>query len=58
MWTRIARESGLYAIDQLHKREEKIRMNDFNAIESHQYLMDSIEKGCTNYGGDNDFTWL
>jgi fructose/tagatose bisphosphate aldolase len=44
MWTRIARNSGLYAIDQLHKREEKIRMNDFNAIESHQYLMDSTEK--------------
>jgi len=44
MWTRIARDSGLYAIDQLHKREEKIKKNDFNAIESHQYLMDSTEK--------------
>ncbi len=44
MWTRIARESGLYAIDELHNREDKIRMNDFNAIESHQYLMDSTEK--------------
>ena len=44
MWTRIARDSGLYAIDQLHKREEEIRMNSFNAIESHQYLMDSNEK--------------
>lgn len=44
MWTRIVRDSGLYALDQLHKREEKIRMNNFNAIESHQYLMDSIEK--------------
>jgi fructose/tagatose bisphosphate aldolase len=41
MWTRIARESGLYAIDQLHKRDEEIRRNNFNAIESHQYLMDS-----------------
>jgi len=41
MWTRIARESGLYAIDQLHKRDQEIRMNNFNAIESHQYLMDS-----------------
>ena len=41
MWTRIAREAGLYAIDQLHKRDEEIRMNNFNAIESHQYLMDS-----------------
>jgi fructose/tagatose bisphosphate aldolase len=44
MWTRIVRDSGLYAIEQLHNREEKIRMNDFNAIESHQYIMDSIEK--------------
>jgi fructose/tagatose bisphosphate aldolase len=44
MWTRIARETGLYAIDQLKNREDKIRMNDFNAIESHQYLIDSIEK--------------
>jgi len=44
MWTRIARDSGLYAIDQLHIREEEVRMNNFNAIESHQYLMDSTEK--------------
>jgi len=44
MWTRIARDTGLYAIDQLHKRKEEIRMNNFNAIESHQYIMDSIEK--------------
>ena len=44
MWTRIARDSGLYAIDQLQKREDKIRMNNFNAIESHQYIMDSTEK--------------
>jgi fructose/tagatose bisphosphate aldolase len=44
MWTRIARDSGLYAIDQLHIREDKIRKNEFNAIESHQYLMDSTEK--------------
>jgi len=47
MWTRIAREAGLYAIDQLKSREGKIRMNDFNAIESHRYLMDSIEKAAS-----------
>ena len=41
MWTRIARDAGLYAIDQLHKRNHEIRMNNFNAIESHQYIMDS-----------------
>ncbi len=47
MWTRIAREAGLYAIDQLKKREEKIRINDFESIESHRYLMDSIEKAAS-----------
>ncbi len=47
MWTRIARDSGLYAIEKLKEREDKIRNNDFNAIESHQYLMDSIEKAAS-----------
>jgi hypothetical protein len=31
----------------LKKREEHIRNNDFNAIESHRYLMDSIEKAAS-----------
>ena len=44
MWTRIARESGLYAYNQLLNRQEKINTNDFNAIESYQYLMDSTRK--------------
>jgi len=44
MWTRIAREAGLYAFNRLKSREDKIKGNDFNAVESHQYLMDSIEK--------------
>ncbi len=44
MWTRIAREAGLYAFNQLKSREDKIRMNDFNSIESYHYLMDSIDK--------------
>jgi len=47
MWTRIAREAGLYAIEQLKKREEKIRTNDFESIESYRYLMDSIEKAAS-----------
>jgi fructose/tagatose bisphosphate aldolase len=47
MWTRIARETGLYAIDQMKNRDNKIRTNDFNAIESHQYLMDSIQKAAS-----------
>jgi fructose/tagatose bisphosphate aldolase len=41
MWTRIAREAGLYAAEKL---EERIGHPDFDAVESHQYLMDSIEK--------------
>lgn len=44
MWTRIAREAGIYAFHQLKGREEKIRQNDFESVESHRYLMDSIEK--------------
>lgn len=47
MWTRIARESGLYAFEQLKSREERIRKNDFNATDSHRYLMDSIEKAAS-----------
>jgi fructose/tagatose bisphosphate aldolase len=44
MWTRIAREAGLYAFNKIKEREGKIKMNDFNSVESHQYLMDSIDK--------------
>ncbi len=47
MWTRIARDTGLYAFAKLKNRENLIRKNDFNAIESHQYLMDSIEKAAS-----------
>ena len=47
MWTRIAREAGLYAYDSLKSREDKIRMNDFDSIESYRYLMDSIEKAAS-----------
>jgi len=47
MWTRIAREAGLYAINQLRSREDKIKINDFNSIESYRYLMDSIEKAAS-----------
>ncbi|MCK5346961.1 MAG: class II fructose-bisphosphate aldolase [Candidatus Heimdallarchaeota archaeon] len=44
MWTRIAREAGLHALNEIHNREEKIRNNDFLAIESNRYIMDSTEK--------------
>ena len=54
MWTRIARETGLYAIEQLKSREDKIKTNDFNAIESHRYMMDSIEKAASIMEGIMD----
>jgi fructose/tagatose bisphosphate aldolase len=44
MWTRIARDAGIYAYQRLLEREERIKKNDFNAIESNQYIMDSTEK--------------
>jgi fructose/tagatose bisphosphate aldolase len=47
MWTRIAREAGQYAFNELKNRDDKIKSNDFNAIESHRYLMDSTEKAAT-----------
>jgi fructose/tagatose bisphosphate aldolase len=54
MWTRIAREAGLYAFKRLREREEKIAENDFNSIESHNYLMDSIDKASTIMEGIMD----
>ena len=47
MWTRIAREAGLHAYEQLKNREGNIEKNDFNGVESHRYLMDSIEKAAS-----------
>jgi fructose/tagatose bisphosphate aldolase len=44
MWTRIARDAGLHAYQCMMEREDKIKMNDFNSIESNQYLMDSTWK--------------
>jgi fructose/tagatose bisphosphate aldolase len=44
MWTRIAREAGQYAARRLVERQEAIWVGDFEATESHQYLMDSIEE--------------
>ncbi|GAB4457694.1 MAG: hypothetical protein Kow00120_26600 [Anaerolineae bacterium] len=43
MWTRIAREAGQYAARRLADRLDAINAGDFEAAESHQYLMDSIE---------------
>lgn len=44
IWTRIVREAGLHAFNQLKNREDKIQNNDFDSIESYRYLMDSISK--------------
>jgi fructose/tagatose bisphosphate aldolase len=43
MWTRIAREAGQHAARQLIGRQEAIEAGDFEATESRQYLVDSIE---------------
>ena len=44
MWTKIAREAGKYAAGNLFKRAEALFGNDFEAVESNRYLMDSIDK--------------
>lgn len=44
MWTKIAREAGRYAAGNLFKRAEALFGNDFEAVESNRYLMDSIDK--------------
>ncbi len=44
MWTRIARETGIYAAEQLEGRHGKIVSGDFESTESRAYLKDSIEK--------------
>lgn len=44
MWTRIARETGIYAAEQLEGRHEKIVSGDFESTESRAYLKDSIDK--------------
>ncbi|MFA6714665.1 MAG: class II fructose-bisphosphate aldolase [Victivallaceae bacterium] len=44
MWTKIAREAGRYAASNLFKRAEALFGNDFEAVESNRYLMDSIDK--------------
>lgn len=44
MWTKIAREAGQYAASRLASRADALASNDFEAAESHQYLMDSVDK--------------
>lgn len=44
LWTRIAREAGQFAAENLMKRYEKIQAGDFEATESMQYMYDNIDK--------------
>lgn len=47
MWTRIAREAGLYAYNKMVERADKISRNDFNSIEPNRYLRDATEKAAS-----------
>jgi fructose/tagatose bisphosphate aldolase len=44
MWTRIAREAGQYAAENLVRRIDNIRKGDFEATESNCYIRDNVEK--------------
>ena len=44
MWTRIAREAGQHAAEQVVSRMDKINAGDFNSTESMAYMRDSVEK--------------
>lgn len=49
LWTKVAREAGQYAAEQLASRLERIRAGDFEACESRQYLDDSIEYAAQSF---------
>lgn len=44
MWTRIAREAGQFAAENVVGRMDKIKAGDFEATESMQYMRDNVEK--------------
>lgn len=44
MWTRIAREAGQYAAENLLGRISEIRRGNFDAAEANMYIRDNIEK--------------
>ena len=48
MWTRIVRTAGQYAAAQLFERRAAIEAGDFEATESRQYLVDSIESAAAS----------
>jgi fructose/tagatose bisphosphate aldolase len=49
LWTKVAREAGQYAAEQLASRLDRIRAGDFEACESRQYLDDSIEHAADSF---------
>jgi hypothetical protein len=49
LWTKVAREAGQYAAEQLASRLDRIRAEDFEACESRQYLDDSIEHAAQSF---------
>ena len=44
MWTRIAREAGQYAAEQLEERMPQVKLGNFEAAEGRQYILDLTEK--------------
>ena len=44
MWTRIAREAGQYAAENLVKRMDDVRAGVFDAAEANAYISDNVEK--------------
>lgn len=44
MWTRIAREAGQFAAENVAGRMQEIHSGVFDAAESYQYLRDNVEK--------------
>jgi fructose/tagatose bisphosphate aldolase len=49
LWTKVAREAGQYAADQLVARYDKIKAGDFEACESMQYIYDSIDHAANSF---------
>ncbi len=44
MWTRIAREAGQYAAEELVEHIADVRRGDFNSAEANRYIRDNVEK--------------
>lgn len=44
MWTRIAREAGQYAAENLVNRIAEVRRGEFEATEANAYIRDNVEK--------------